>query len=597
MFFTSVRFPPAVIVFVGAVLSFINSARSASASATVGQTVTLSVTADGTPPFSYQWYKDSAAIEGATTASFSISSLKAADAGTYCAFIANAAGSTFSDNAVLAVYAATDAPVFTTQPVSQTAATAQSATFSVTAGGSQTTTFQWQRLPAGSATWENLAEGGSYRGVSTGTLTVSAITTAMAGDQFRCLTTNSSGSATSTAAALTVSGGSATLIHYPASIAEDASGNLYVADASGNTIEKITSAGAVSTLAGLAGMAGSQDGTGSNARFNQPTGVAIDGAGNLYVADTGNAMVRKITQDGVVSTLAGSAARGNQDGVGSAASFKAPTGIALDGAGNLYVADAFNATIRKITSAGSVSTLAGMAGSWGDADGAGSAARFNYPSGVTVDTAGNVYVADTYNDTIRKIDSSGLVTTLAGSAGVSGGNDGTGIYALFNQPVGVTVDASGNVCVADTGNATIRKVTPGGAVITLAGMGGIAGLGNSSGGVVLFNQPRGLVADSAGNLFVADTGNAAIRKIAADGTVTTLTLTAASAATTTTQTPSTSSTTPVSSVATDTTAGGGGGGGTMESSFVLMLILLAACRKAGKREFGKSGNLCKHMPW
>jgi sugar lactone lactonase YvrE len=580
MYLTSVRFPLAVIVFAGAVLSLVNSARAASAAATVGQTVTFSVTADGTPPFSYQWYKDNTAISGATAASFSISSLKVAEAGTYCAFIANAAGFTISDNAVLAVYAATDAPVFTAQPVSQTAATAQSVAFSVTAGGSQTTTFQWQRLPAGSTTWENLVEGGSYRGVNTATLMVSAITTAMAGDQFRCQITNSSGSAASTAGALSVSGGSAALIQYPASIAEDAAGNLYVADASANTVEKISSTGAVSTLAGSAGLAGSQDGTGSNARFNQPTGVAIDGAGNLYVADTGNAMVRKITQDGRVSTVAGSAARGNQDGVGSTASFKAPTGIAVDSAGNLYVADAFNATIRKITSAGSVSTLAGMAGSRGDADGTGSAARFNYPCGVAVDPTGNVFVADTYNDTIRRIDSSGLVSTLAGSAGISGSNDGTGIYALFNQPGGITVDSSGNVGVADTGNATIRKISPGGTVITLAGVAGIAGLGNSSSGVVLFNQPRGLVVDRAGSLFIADTGNAAIRKISADGTVTTLTLAAASAATTTTPTPTTSPTTPVSGASIATTAGGGGGGGAMESSFVLMLILLAACRKA-----------------
>jgi streptogramin lyase len=401
----------------------------------------------------------------------------------------------------------------------------------------------------------------------------------MAGDQFRCLITNSAGSVTVTAAALTVSGGGTALIQYPASITEDTSGNFYVADASGNIIEKITPAGAVSTLAGLTGLAGSQDGTGSNARFNQPRGVAVDGGGNLYVTDTGNATIRKITPDGVVSTLAGSAARGNQDGVGSAASFEAPTGIAVDSAGNLYVADAFNATIRKITSAGSASTLAGTAGTRGDADGPGSSAQFNYPSGVAVDASGNVYVADTYNDIIRKIDPTGMVTTLAGSAGISGGNDGTGSDALFNQPCGVAVDASGNVGVADTGNATIRRITPGGAVITLAGTAGVAGLGNSAGGVVLFNQPHGLVADGAGNLFVADTGNAAIRKIAADGTVTTLALTAAPARTTKAQTPTSNSTTPVSGTAAGTSSGGGGGGGAIDFWFVLMLTLLAATRR------------------
>ena len=596
MYFTSVRFPLAVIVFTGAVLSDINSARSATAAATVGQAVTFSVTEDGTPPFTYQWYRDGTAIAGATAASYQISRVGMADAGTYCAFIANTAGSTTSDNAVLMVTAA--APSFTTRPANQTVTTAQGATFSVAAGVNPASIYQWQRLPAGSATWENLVEGGSYHGVNTATLTVGATTAAMAGDQFRCLITNSAGSVTSTAVALTVSGGGTALIHYPGSITEDTSGNFYVADASGNTIEKITPAGAVSTLAGSSSLAGSLDGTGSNARFDQPSGVAVDGGGNLYVADTGNATIRKITPDGVVSTLAGSAARGNQDGVGSAASFEAPTGIAVDSAGNLYVADAFNATIRKITSSGAVSTLAGTAGTRGDADGPGSSAQFNYPSGVAVDASGNVYVADTYNDIIRKIDPTGMVTTLAGSAGISGGNDGTGSDALFNQPSGVAVDASGNVGVADTGNATIRRITPGGAVITLAGTAGVAGLGNSAGGVVLFNQPHGLVADGAGNLFVADTGNAAIRKIAPDGTVTILALTAAPAGTTKAQTPTSNPTTPVSGTAADTASGGGGGGGAIDFWFVLMLTFLAATRWAGacgkavmeKREGEKLGN-------
>jgi sugar lactone lactonase YvrE len=269
----------------------------------------------------------------------------------------------------------------------------------------------------------------------------------------------------------------------------------------------------------------------------------------------------------------------------------------VDSAGNLYVADTFNATIRKITASGSVSTLAGTAGSRGDADGTGSAAQFNNPSGVAVDAAGNVYVADTYNQTIRKITPTGMVTTLAGSVGISGGNDGTGIYALFNQPGGLAVDASGNVYVADTGNATIRKITPGGVVITLAGVPGIAGLGDSAGGIALFNQPHGLAVDGAGNIYVADTGNAAIRKIAPDGTVTTLALVAAPAQTTTAQTPSNSPTTPASSTVTGTaassgggdTASGGGGGGAMESWFVLMLTLLAATRwvktHAGEKRF------------
>jgi len=597
MHVTAFRHPLAILALFGFAFFFTNSAQAAAQTATAGQAVTFSVTADGTSPFSYQWYKNSVAISGATSVSFTLSGCAACDTGTYYVVVSNLAGSTTSDNAVLTVNAATSAPVFTTQPASQSVTTVQSATFSVAAGGNLAPNYQWQRLPADSATWENLSEGGSYRGVSSATLTVGTITGAMTGDQFRCLITNSTGSSTSTAVALTVSGGGTALIQYPASITVDASGNSYVADTSGNTIQKITPAGVVSTLAGLTDVAGSQDGAGSNARFNQPGGLAVDGSGNVYVADTGNATIRKITPSGIVSTLAGSATRGNQDGAGSAASFRAPSGIAVDSAGNLYVADTFSATIRKITASGSVSTLAGTAGSRGDADGTGSAAQFNNPSGVAVDAAGNVYVADTYNQTIRKITPTGMVTTLAGSVGISGGNDGTGIYALFNQPGGLAVDASGNVYVADTGNATIRKITPGGVVITLAGVPGIAGLGDSAGGIALFNQPHGLAVDGAGNIYVADTGNAAIRKIAPDGTVTTLALVAAPAQTTTAQTPSNSPTTPASSTVTGTaassgggdTASGGGGGGAMESWFVLMLTLLAATRwvktHAGEKRF------------
>ena len=178
-------------------------------------------------------------------------------------------------------------------------------------------------------------------------------------------------------------------------MAVDGSGNVYVADSGNYTIRKITPAGVVSTLAGLAGSSGSADGTGSAARFYYPTGVAVDGSGNVYVADTGNYTIRKITPAGVVSTLAGLAgSTGSADGTGSAARFYYPYGVAVDGSGNVYVADTGNYTIRKITPAGVVSTLAGTAGSSGSADGTGSAARFNYPTGVAVDGSGNVYVAD-----------------------------------------------------------------------------------------------------------------------------------------------------------------------------------------------------------
>ena len=218
-------------------------------------------------------------------------------------------------------------------------------------------------------------------------------------------------------------------------MAVDGSGNVYVADTDNNTIRKITPAGVVTTLAGTAGVPGSADGTGSAAQFNYPGGVAVDGSGNVYVADIDNNTIRKITPAGVVTTLAGTAGvHGSADGTGSAAQFYDPHGVAVDGSGNVYVADTDNNTIRKITPAGVVTTLAGTAGVYGSADGTGSAAQFNYPAGVAVDGSGNVYVADTYNDTIRQITPAGVVTTLAGTAGMPGSADGTGSAARFYYP-------------------------------------------------------------------------------------------------------------------------------------------------------------------
>ena len=424
----------------------------------------------------------------------------------------------------------------------------------------------------GTGTDSSGSTGGTQTGTSGSSGGTGSTQTGTSGSSGGTGTTGSTGSSSGT--------GSATLFRYPTSVIKDSAGNLYVADASNNIIQKVTSGGLVSTLAGSSGLAGMQDGSGTGALFNQPNGIALDSAGNVYVADTGNATIRRVTSTGVVTTVAGTPSnRGNVDGTGTAAQFNYPLGIAVDGSGNLYVADAYTNTIRKITSAGVATTFAGAALIRGDADGAGSAAQFNYPSGVAVDTAGNVYVADTYNDTIRRITAAGTVSTLAGSAGISGANDGTGIYALFNQPVGVTVDGTGNVYVADTVNCTIRKVASSGAVTTLAGTAGIAGLGDGAGSSALFNQPRGITVDSTGNLYVADTGNATIRQIAANGMVTTPSMTLATTA---------SPTTTQSATTTVTAAGGGsssGGGGAMEAWFVgaLALLGMARCWNAASR--------------
>jgi len=318
--------------------------------------------------------------------------------------------------------------------------------------------------------------------------------------------------------------GAAASFFYPSGIASTAAGIVYVADTGNHSIRAMGSPGVVTTLAGGAGQKGAADGTGSHAQFKYPYGVAVDGSGHLFVADSNNNTIREVTASGgSVSTLAGAAlVAGSADGAGGAASFNSPAGVAVDGSGNVFVADASNSTIRKIAPGGAVTTFAGTAGATGSSDGSGAAARFNSPEGVAVDAVGNVYVADSRNNTIRKITSGGLVTTLAGAAGQSGSGDGAGGSARFNGPYAVAVDGSGNVFVSDFFNGTIRKIDTSNTVSTVAGTAGLLGFQDGTGAAARFNQPYALALDGSGNIYVADTYNRAIRKIAPGGSVTTL---------------------------------------------------------------------------
>ena len=304
----------------------------------------------------------------------------------------------------------------------------------------------------------------------------------------------------------------------PYGMAVDASGTIYVADSRNHRIRTITAAGVVSTLAG-SGMAGFADGTGTAAQFSSPRGVAVDGAGTVYVADRDNNRIRKVTSGGVVNTLAGSGMAGFADGTGTAAQFYNPSGVAVGDDGTVYVADSNNHRIRKVTAAGVVSTLAGS-GTYGYADGTGTAAQFYSPTGVEVDSAGTAYVADYSNHRIRKITAAGVVSTLAGG-GTGGYVDGTGTAARFYFPRDVAVDDAGTVCVADFGNNRIRKVTAAGVVSTLAGS-GTTGFADATGTAARFNSPRGVAVDGAGTVYVADRDNNRIRKVTAAGVVSTL---------------------------------------------------------------------------
>ena len=285
----------------------------------------------------------------------------------------------------------------------------------------------------------------------------------------------------------------------------------------------------VITLAGT-GVSGANDGVTNTASFNHPSGVAMDSSGNIYIADTMNEKIRIITTAGIVSTFAGS---GNSsmyymniimNGFSNTNTFYNPTGVAVDSTGNVYVADMWDQVIRKISPPGITTIFAGLISSGcgvaGYANGGAlTAAEFNYPTGVAVDSTGNVYVADFTNNVIRKI-TSGIVSTLAGS-GAFGDADGTGTAASFNYPISVAVDSSGNVYVADTNNNKIRKITPAGVVSTLAGS-GAAGYTDGISNTASFNSPIGVAVDSHGNVYVADTGNHKIREITTAGVVFTL---------------------------------------------------------------------------
>lgn len=305
---------------------------------------------------------------------------------------------------------------------------------------------------------------------------------------------------------------------YCASATNPRSGKTFVVKSSTGQITEGSCETTVSTLAG-SGSAGFANGTGTAAQFSSPSGVAVDAAGNVYVADSNNHRIRKISAAGVVSTLAGSGSAGYGDGTGTAARFDSPSGVAVDTSGNVYVADSNNHRIRKITPAGVVSTLAGD-GTSAFADGTGTAARFTWPYGVAVDATGTVYVADTNGNRIRKITSAGVVTTLAGS-GSGGYSDGSGTAASFNRPYGVAVTAAGTVYVADTDNHRIRRITPGGTVTTLAGS-GASGYVDGTGTAAQFYWSDGIGVDAWGNVYVADTGNARIRTISSTALVTTL---------------------------------------------------------------------------
>lgn len=463
------------------------TSQPASVAVFVGQAASFTVSATG-PSRTYQWKKDGTAVSGATAASLSIASVAAGDAGTYTVVVKNEHGSVTSAGATLTV---NGPPAITAQPANASAMAGSTATFSVTASGAQLG-YQWKKNGTGIAG----ATGASY--------TTPAL--AVADDQavYTVTVTNPAGSVTSNAARLTVAAAAAACAGEPGTFAA----NVSAASTS------------VVTLAG-SGTAGAGDGVGVAATFNHPRGVAatmVGGTAVVYVGDTGNNLIRRIdAATGAVTTLAGSTGGGYADGTGAAALFSEPSGIAIDANGNAYVADYGNHAIRKVTPAGVVCTVAGT-GAAGYVDGAGAQAQFSSPADVAVDKHGNLYVADLGNFRIRRIDTAGVVSTLAGN-GEQAYLDGIGTAAKFARPHGIAVDADGEyVYDVDTDTPVLRKIEVATATVTTLA-GSTPGYTDGVGTAAQLGYPYGVAVDDNGTLLLADTWNNRIRRVLADGTV------------------------------------------------------------------------------
>ncbi len=306
--------------------------------------------------------------------------------------------------------------------------------------------------------------------------------------------------------------GTSATFNGPYGLAVDTTGNVYVADTGNEKIRKITPAGVVSTFAGSGGT-GAADGPAGTATFSTPFGVAVSSSGIVYVADNANNKIRMITQAGVVSTFAGTGAVGSTDGPAASATFNGPRGIITDASGNVYVSDIGNSNgykIRMITAAGVVSTIAGT-GAQGSANGPAAGASFYGPSSVTLDSSGNLYIADTENNLIREI-SGGIVSTFAGTGASTPVMNGPGASATFFHPDGTAIDNTGDILVADASNNLIRLITSSGYVSTVAGSGASAET-NGTGTAAAFNGPIGVAIDGSGNIYVADVQGNTIRKI------------------------------------------------------------------------------------
>lgn len=524
------------------------AAQPLSMSAPEGGSVTFSVTAAGTAPLSYQWQRNGSDVVGATSAQYTLVPVQVSDNGSlWTVIVRNSAGSITSSAAKLSV-----------------------ASKSLLAGSMAGNSFNGYVEIKGIAVDDNgtiyLSDRGDdshLRVVTQQGVSHKLALTAAAGDataplsQVESLARDTTGNLyvtdqgcvvhkISPAGRLSTLAGSSTCgaadgkgiaasFDSKLAITVDASGSVYVGG--GATIRKITSDGTVTTLAGVPRTYGTSDGDGKSARFGGISGIAVDAAGAIYVADGGSnidgivgSRIRKLTPAGIVSTLAGGSTYGSADGAGVVATFSSLNGLTIDKQGNLFVADEGNHTIRKITPKGVVSTLAGTASQLAPAaaDGIGAAARFNLPYGLVADSAGNVYVSESNPglsiNSVRKITPAAEVTTITGDGAGTGTTDGLSSEARFARPEAIALHSDGTLFVADTGNQLIRKISTAGITSTLAGnpgYGSFLNSGDGTGAQATFFQPAGIVVGTNGVAYIADAVRNTIRKVGNDGVVTT----------------------------------------------------------------------------
>jgi alpha-tubulin suppressor-like RCC1 family protein len=511
-------------------------------------------------------------VASATNATLTLNNINASmHLGQYRCVAENLHGTAVTDTAMLSVIYA---PVHHNGITSQGVVAGHDVTLSADASGNPAPAYRWQISTNGGGTWHDLSDNINYHGASSDMLDISNVTTGMNGYKYRCVATNSQGGSNGASITLAVL---AAQFSQPKGLAVSG-GALYITDASLHTVQKVGLSNLQATvLAGATGQRGYVNGTGSSIRFSQPAGISVAGS-TLYIADSGNNAVRYISTSGqAVSALRFSATSSNpitpysvvSSAYGDEVCFSANPGHVIIGA------------IETVSGTTRVPVKAGYPGQAGYIDGTRSAARFNQPSGmIRKATGADLVVTDAGNHAIRLVSSSGSVSTIAGS-GTGGWQDGTGRAAEFNSPRGLAADSSGNLYIADTDNSTIRRVSTAGEVITLAGNPGVHGLKDGRAGDAWFDHPHDVAYDSSGNLYIADTANAVIRRLnLATREVTTLAVTPVLLGT------AGGGTGGNPGGGGGSTGGSGGGGGAPSPWFVIALAALGLLRLRRKDKAG-----------